>query len=347
MSKLTPLAAALLLMTSGTLMANEQLAEIEQIGIDNIAQQTQSGTIHRSFIRQNGTANGALTDQSGDAGEGSQASIEQIGTYNAAEVYQVHASSSGLASAEISQSGDSNSAYIEQLQYLGDLAATASVRQEGSGNQLEARQTWVNNQLDVVSLGQDNTVHVDQTGFSMADIQQTGAQNLVQLQQLSAGIGGGTATVEQDGVANQANIYQTSGRYPAGDVMLQQSGTANLAQINTSDGHSLLNYAQRGAGNELTAHFSGHGSRIDGYSEGNDNQVAVSQVGDDNSLDIAQIGSDNLIDAYQGFHNHEALISQSGDGNQAILRQETLTYQGASASIVQNGSGNLASVVQQ
>ena len=109
-------------MTSATLMPNEQHAQIEPIGTDNIAQQTQSGTMHQSFIRQNGTANDALTDQSGDAGEGSQASIEQIGTYNAAEVYQLHASSSGLASAEISQSGDSNSAYIEQLQYLGDLA---------------------------------------------------------------------------------------------------------------------------------------------------------------------------------------------------------------------------------
>lgn len=347
MFKMTPFAATLLLVISGNLMANEHVAEIEQIGTDNVAQQLQSGTMQQSFIRQNGTANDALTDQSGDAGDGSQARIEQTGVQHVAEIYQIHASASGLGSAEISQSGDSNAARVEQLRYSGDLAANATVRQEGSGNLLDARQTWVNNQLEVVSLGQGNAVQVEQTGFSTTDIQQTGTANLLQLQQLSSGLGGGTATVEQNGVANQADSQQTSGRYPAGDVILHQSGTANLAQISAGDGYSTLNYAQRGTGNELTAHFVGHGSHIDGYSEGIDNQVTVTQVGDDNRLDIAQIGSSNLIDAYQGFHNHEALISQSGDANQAILRQETLTYEGASASIVQNGSGNLANVIQQ
>jgi hypothetical protein len=169
----------------------------------------------------------------------------------------------------------------------------------------------------------------------------------VQLEQVSFGIGGGFAVVEQDGTANQADIYQSSGRYPAGDVFLKQLGTANIAQIRAGDGYSTLDYTQRGTGNELNAHFSGQGSRISGYSEGSYNLVDIAQAGDDNSLDVAQVGSYNQIDAYQGFHVHEAFISQTGDNNQAFLRQETLSYDNASASIIQNGSGNIASVVQQ
>jgi hypothetical protein len=347
MSKITPLSAALLLVASGNLMANEHVAEIEQIGTGNIAEQIQSGTLQRSFVLQNGNDNSALTDQSGTSGEGSQASIEQIGTLNSAEVYQVHSSQPGLASAAIYQTGSSNSAHVEQQESLGELSATATVRQEGSGNQLDARQIWVGNELNVVSVGQDNTVMIDQSGFSTASVQQSGIANRAQLEQLSFGIGGGFAVVEQEGTANQADIYQTSGRYPAGDVFLQQVGTDNIAQIRASDGYSTLDYAQRGTGNELYASFGGQGSSISGYSEGSYNLVEIAQVGDGNSLDIAQVGSYNQIDAYQGFHAHEALISQTGDSNQAFLRQETLSVGGHSASIVQNGSANIANVVQQ
>src|SRR5690606_2238700 len=112
---------------------------------------------------------------------------------------------------------------------------------------------------------------------------------------------------------------------------LQQIGVANIAKIEAGDGYSTLDYTQRGTGNELNARFVGQGSSISGYSEGSYNLVDISQVGDDNSLDIAQVGSNNQIDAYQGFHMHEALISQSGDGNQAFLRQETFTYENTAA----------------
>lgn len=347
MYKTTPLAAALLLVASGNLMANEHVAEIEQRGINNTAEQIQSGVQQRSFVLQDGNDNSALTDQSGTSGEGSQASIEQIGKLNSATIYQVHSSQPGLASAAIYQAGSSNSAHVEQRESLGEVSATATVRQEGFGNQLDATQTWVGNELNVLSIGQDNTVVIDQSGFSTANVEQSGIANRVQLEQVSFGIGGGFAVVEQDGTANQADVYQSSGRYPAGDVFLQQVGTANLAQISAGDGYSTLDYTQRGTGNELYASFGGQGSSINGYSEGNYNLVEISQVGDDNSLDIAQVGSDNQIDAYQGFHAHDALISQTGDGNQVVLWQESLSLGSHSASIVQTGNGNIASVVQQ
>ncbi|MBA1277719.1 MULTISPECIES: hypothetical protein [Pseudomonadaceae] len=347
MTRMTPLAAALLLAASGSVIASEHIAEISQTGINNVAEQQQSGGLQRSYITQNGTENSALTEQTGINDQESEASIDQVGSLNSATVYQIHGDRSGMASIEIHQTGVSNSAQVEQREYLGELSSTATVHQEGTGNRLDATQTWVGNQLDAVSVGQDNVIHVDQSGFSTADLQQRGSDNLVQLQQVSFGIGGGFAVVDQDGTANQADIYQVSGRYPAGDVFLQQIGDANIAEISSGDGYSVLDYRQQGVGNELYASFGGQGSSITGYSEGDYNFVDIAQVGDDNSIEIAQLGSDNRIEAYQGFHAHDALINQTGHGNQASLWQDTLTYTTNSASIIQNGNGNIANVTQR
>lgn len=347
MTRMTPLAAALLLAASGSVLASEHIAEISQTGINNVAEQQQSGGLQRSYITQNGNENSAFTEQTGINDQESEASIDQVGSLNSATVYQIHGDRSGMASIEIHQTGDSSSAQVEQREYLGELSSTATVHQEGTGNRLDATQTWVGNQLDAVSVGQDNVIHVDQSGFSTADLQQQGRDNLVQLQQVSFGIGGGFAVVDQDGTANQADIYQVSGRYPAGDVFLQQIGNANGAQIRSSDGHSVLEYRQQGVGNELNASFTGQGSSITGYSEGNYNFVDIAQAGDDNSLDIAQLGSENRIEADQSFHAHEGFISQTGQANQAFLTQETLSVSGHSASIIQNGNGNIANVIQR
>lgn len=347
MTRMTPLAAALLLAASGSVIASEHIAEISQTGIDNVAEQRQSGGLQRSYIMQNGTENSALTEQTGLDDQQSEARIDQLGSLNSATVYQLHGDRSGLARIDIHQTGDSNSAQVEQREHLGELSSTATILQEGTGNRLDATQTWVGNQLDAVSVGQDNVIQVDQSGFSTADLQQQGSDNLVQLQQVSFGIGGGFAVVDQDGTANQADIYQVSSRYPAGDVFLQQIGNANNAQIRSSDGYSVLDYRQQGVGNELHASFGGQGSSITGYSEGDYNLVDIAQVGDDNSIEIAQLGSANRIEAYQGFHAHEALINQTGHGNQASLWQETLSSTANSASIIQNGNGNSANVSQQ
>ncbi len=347
MLKITPSAAALLLAASGSILANDHVAEVEQYGIGNIAEQTQSGVMQRSLIIQVGIENSVLTAQSGTSSESGQAGVAQVGTMNSAEIYQVNGSRPGMASADIYQAGTSNSATLEQHQYLDELAATATLHQEGDGNQVDARQTWVGNDLGVVSIGQGNVVQVDQSGFSTADIQQNGTANRVRLEQVSSGFGGGFAVVEQNGTANQADIRQSSGRYPAADVSLRQVGTANVAQIETGDGHSTLDYRQQGTGNELDAYLAGHNSSLTGFSEGDYNLVVTSQGGDDNNLDIAQVGSENQIEAIQGMSPNDAWVSQAGDGNRAYLRQDRFTGDSASATIVQNGNGNVASVIQQ
>lgn len=346
MSKITPLAAAFLLVANGSVLANDHVAEVEQYGISNIAEQTQSGAMQRSLVLQVGIENRVLTSQSGTSSEGGQAGVAQVGTANSAEIYQVNGSRPGMASADIYQAGTSNNATLEQHEYRDELAVSAALHQEGDGNQFDARQTWVGNDLDVVSIGQGNVVQVDQSGFSTAEIQQNGTANLVRLEQVSTGIGGGFAVVEQTGTANRADIYQYSGRYPAGDVFLDQVGDANIATIIAGSSYSTLDYAQRGTGNELDAYINGQNSSLTGYSEGEYNTVVSSQFGDNNKLDIAQVGSYNQIEAAQELYAHESLVSQTGNANRAFLRQGQ-SLGGNSAGIVQSGSSNLASILQQ
>lgn len=343
MLKITPLAAALLVAVSGSVLANEHVAEVEQIGTNNSAEQTQSGVMQRSYILQNGTENRALTDQTGTSSEGSRASIEQVGALNSAEIYQEHGSISSMARAEIYQAGTSNSATPEQHD-RDELSVTATIHQEGTGNQLDARQSWVGNELNVMSIGQDNVVEVIQPGFSIVQVQQAGTANKLRYEYMTSGFGEGFATIEQIGTANQADISQYSGRYAGGEITLGQNGTANIANI-SSGSYATVDFMQRGIGNELDSSISGLTS-LTGRSEGNYNTVATSQYGHRNTLDITQIGSYNNVEAYQEFESHEALISQTGDANQVFLRQAQSPV-GDFASIVQNGNGNVANVLQQ
>ncbi|HCJ30591.1 MAG TPA: hypothetical protein DHV63_15200 [Pseudomonas sp.] len=344
MSKMTPLAAALLVAVSGSVLANEHMAEVEQIGTNNSTEQTQSGVMQRSFILQNGTENRALTDQSGTSSEDGQASIEQVGMQNLAEIYQVNGGSPGTATAEIYQAGTANSATLEQQVYLNDLSVTATIHQEGTGNRLNARQSWVGNELNVVSIGQENLVEVIQPGFSILQVQQTGTANELRFEYMTSGFGEGFAAVEQVGTANQADISQYSGRYPGGEIFLNQYGMANVANIE-SGSYATVDFTQQGTGNELDSSISGLTS-LTGRSEGDYNTVVTSQFGDRNSLDITQVGSYNHVEAYQEFQSHEGLISQTGDSNQAFLRQAQSPV-GDLASIAQNGNGNVANVLQQ
>ncbi len=344
MSKITPFAAALVVAVSGSVLASEHVAEVEQIGTNNRAEQMQSGVMLRSYVLQNGAENRALTDQAGTSGEGGQADIEQVGTLNVAEIYQVYGTRPDTASAAIYQVGTSNIAVLEQHERRDEFLATATVHQEGTGNRLNATQGWVQNTLNVVSIGQNNVVDVIQTGFSTLQVQQTGTANQLKYEN-TTNYANAFAAVHQVGTANQADIAQYSGRYPAGEVYLEQIGTANVAKISSSS-YATVDYIQQGTGNALDSYISGGPSSLVGSSEGDYNSVLASQFGDRNSLDIAQTGSFNQIEAYQELRSHGALITQAGDANQAFLMQGQ-SPTGHIASIVQSGNGNVANVLQQ
>jgi len=76
--------------------------------------------------------------------------------------------------------------------------------------------------------------------------------------------------------------------------------------------------------------------------------VNVEQGYDGPTLDIAQNGSANEIDVVQEAAYGTASITQTGDANVAVLNQVTgFALQPPSATIVQNGTGNSATVTQR
>jgi len=158
--------------------------------------------------------------------------------------------------------------------------------------------------------------------------------------------------VSQTGSSNSANIYQTDGgRHSGGSVDLTQNGLDNTANIVATGAWSTFEFEQTGSANRLTAAQSGRNTSFSGSSIGDGNQLDINQSGDFNSLEVAQSGNDNIIVANQGGWWGEGdigVISQTGSTNSAMLTQN-LTQEGAStsmANILQNGTGNSATVVQ-
>ena len=70
-----------------------------------------------------------------------------------------------------------------------------------------------------------------------------------------------------------------------------------------------------------------------------------------NNASVIQNGNDNLASIEQGNFGHQASITQLGNANEARITQsmpvQDYTRLPASATIIQNGSGNTASIVQQ
>jgi len=189
------------------------------------------------------------------------------------------------------------------------------------------------NQSDSRSVGSDNLTEISQEWAGDAIAEQFGDNNRITIEQGFLPYGGSVA-VYQDGGSNEAAVNQQGGRYYIGEVELTQLGSANRAQVTQWAGFSSFTFAQEGSGNVLNARQTTRDGIIRGHSVGND---------------IAQNGSANEIDVVQHTAYSTASITQTGDGNVAVLNQTTqFDYQQAPATaIIQNGTGNSASITQR
>ncbi|WP_312955245.1 hypothetical protein [Pseudomonas songnenensis] len=204
------------------------------------------------------------------------------------------------------------------------------------------------NQSDSRSVGSDNLTEISQEWAGDAIAEQFGDNNRITIEQGFLPYGGSVA-VYQDGGSNEAAVNQQGGRYYIGEVELTQLGSANRAQVTQWAGFSSFTFAQEGSGNVLNARQTTRDGIIRGHSVGNDNRVNINQSFDGPVLDIAQNGSANEIDVVQHTAYSTASITQTGDGNVAVLNQTTqFDYQQAPATaIIQNGTGNSASITQR
>jgi hypothetical protein len=328
---------------------DDNQVQLQQLGgIGSSSQQYQDGTGNLSRIAQSGDYNNAQVRQRSSF---SEAVVTQDGHYNQARIYQGgsgwdrdSAGGSGWR-AEVVQLGNANQVTLQQDQGFG---SGAYLHQEGNRNVHQLRQDGYPNRLEARSIGDDNRVVVDQIGgFGSSRVAQMGNANQVSIRQ-QAFSNHGAIEVTQQGFANQATITQNAVWRSVGTLELEQIGSSNSMTVDHSNGANRFRFTQDGVGNRLDAVQSGPVLGFGGYSIGNRNQVDVLQIYYDADLTISQIGDDNVIQTEQyGLHRKSASIDQLGNVNQAILSQTAGFTSNQLATIIQHGTGNQATALQQ
>jgi hypothetical protein len=350
MTLLKPAATLALLLLATAVHANS--ARLEQVGNDNqgTIDQTGAGSYARLYqqgerlnglIVQDVTGHSAFVEQL--AVIDSIVSIEQQGGFNTASVYQRDTEG---ASAGIFQDGSENSVTLTQASsdYPGAGGQEATITQVGSQNDYRIEQNGPGNVVTAASYGDLNTVQVQQDGLSnQAVITQTGFGNAVSVSQDFSGI----AALVQTGDNNRIDLSQ-GGRDPSG-ATLTQTGNDNVANAATWGRFNRLDFEQAGNANLLNGTVDGRDSMLSGFSRGDDNIVTARLDGAVSEGRVEQTGSGNSADLNLEGYEISAQITQTGDANSAVIAVQGSYEFGAatSASIVQAGNGNVASITQR
>ena len=248
----------------------------------------------------------------------------------------------------------------------GNLAYAANnsdVTQTGISNLANVNQNTSGKDVTIVQTGDYNDADVEQLGPSgprIAAITQIGDNNIADTEQNYGGAGAAynDASQYQDGLSNeayitsskQANAYQTQtgndnyaittqGAY--NDASQTQTGNDNVAEIiQSTGGWTYSNFASQSQ-------------------SGNDNWVLTEQIGKDNTAklaqsdasyaDLYQLGDGNLIEGLTSGTDGSSLdgstldVDQLGDNNMVGIYQANA----ATATVLQTGNGNTATVNQQ
>ncbi|WP_434456294.1 hypothetical protein JQR85_12040 [Stutzerimonas urumqiensis] len=305
-----------------------------------------------AYLQQYGADNVSATLQTGD---GNIAAVTQYGVLNQSQVLQTGVSNevSVIQSEEgyqhvsqIEQQGDTN--LIDLQQHMGS-GSYATLYQEGTGNVFLIDQQYYANSLDAAAVGTGNRLEVMQFSYGSGETRQEGAGNRIGLRQEVYGYGGG-AVLHQSGDRNQLDMTQIGGRYYTGTVYFDQVGADNQGRVRHGGGFNTFEFVQQGDRNSADITQLGRSSELHGRSEGDDNQVTLAQDFDGGAIDLLQQGDANLASVVQEAYYANASITQIGDANQASISQtmsDFLSLGGDSATIIQQGNGNLANAVQQ
>lgn len=359
-----------------------------------VAYADQLGAGNNLVVRQVGSANWADSDQTGDdndsrirqsddsfVGNGvNTAMVEQDGDRNFSAVDQERLGFSlGNQMADVLQMGDDNDSRVRQRTPLGG-DQLAEIRQMGNSDFSSVDQEFSvigRNRAFVrqegVLTGSESRIN-QEDGFNVARVDQKGDEHDSRIRQSSLDddgpglLGRNRAVVNQEGtghssVVDQSSPFSLSARTRAfvdqiggsgNSSIVRQAATeevgaptpevqyAEVTQTNSTDSSSVIrqnDFDQRAWVTQVAAINSS--SIIDQF--GDEGEATVDQTGSDHTSRILQDGSWN-----------NAMVDQSGDGNDSVVRQfggyndaDVLqTGMDGNSVIVQDGNRNMADLNQ-
>lgn len=300
-------------------------AIVELGGTGGGAALTQIGDDHRASITLRANPRGSRINNSG------MVDVNQFGQGNRAEVVET-----GVGTTTAVQAGINNTAKLDSPS---SLVSNLAVEQYGRDNTVSA-----NSLGSVLQYGAGNNAMLlgEPGNFrgplelygTRGDIVQMGNDNSASLNQRGSA-GNGSGSIDQLGSSNIASI-ETGGRFE-GRTRIEQRGYANSARImqgsfeagdvfisQQGSGHRS-SIQQRGFGLEQASTVQVGGDHIaDIVQEANYDDALISQDGYRNLAVVAQGGIQgyaNVARIYQQGNDFQAFIRQDGVSNRAAIRQ--------------------------
>ncbi len=319
---------------------NLNVADITQTGNSNVIQQYRALRSVYNSLYQHGNSNDITIQQIGDNNVVGQAvfeynSLEQVGNFNSAGIYQNSGSGNKLAifyqhdnhnTANISQQGNANTINSATQARLGSVVDTY--------NQLTILQQGNHNTVDNAGeLGDAIVGSVSQTGgdynwatmqlshsAASGDVNQTGNHNRATLTINMSYIGNGnTGVIHQTGDLNVATsvVGQTDPTVVSSNNNMETYQLGNTNYANTF----LLGSSNNGV-IDVTGDLNGTNLspvRISETGLNNDGEITI--VGNSNAAGIFQNGDLNSGTISQASNSNSAAMTQTGDSNIGTITQ--------------------------
>ena len=329
--------------------ASSAVTVSSQTGDDNEATVTQDGTGNKAFFEQGTSLRYPGTLPA--TGDNNEITISQTGLNNNTWGYSL--GSDNIVNVTQATGGDvvqTNGPNTSKHWLWGNNNHATMTQTGGTGNYAEIAANSSDNIAGITQVGARNWGSIGQgwigygsMSLNTATISQTGDRNVVSLAAgatFTPAIPGYTSDldglgIQQYGLHNTGTVTQTGSDNQAA---IYQYGSQNEGTIVQSTDFNKANLIQLGDGNSasITQEF------------GNSNVVNLKQDGLDGEATILQHGTGNVVKGLgldvmaTSFDGSDLNVDQFGTSNILNLKQED----GASATVYQNGTSNVATVIQ-
>ena len=285
----------------------QNTSNISSTGDDNIANVSQTGQNISDILQLSNNSTGTVVQN----GQNNKSDLDQKGGWPAG-------SKSLDEYAYIEQIGSGNQAQLWQLADENTGSNIGNQNQNGDDNMAVAWQHTVNADLDQDQIGSDNEARSYQTGFNgYVKQSQNGIQNIAAVDEQGGGgwVNGNSAVQIQEGNWNKSEISQ----YGTGGAKSAQGNIANVSQYGSD------NWAGEGLySNGLFGIYQAGNYNIANVTQNdNVNWSEVLQFGDGNNVSVTQNGGTGLFNSYGSYVNQSS-VTQVGNDNNVVVNQ---TYQ--------------------
>jgi hypothetical protein len=295
-----------------TVTGNGNSSDVGQSGAEHQAEIVTTGDFNSAGIFQDGNSNTALVEQFGGDND---SVISQSGSLNDSYVI----SDGDNNAADIDIVGDDNLFDVYQYEYDNDVMGMVT----GSFNDVYVLQTGYNNLVDITIEGDTNIVEVRELLGSRRNSDMTAFIDGDGNELYAAGRAGSGQSMSFDitGNDNYIDTFQFHNGVSLDFTTAGNSVSNNVADIDQAGAFSSISLLLTGSSNNIVMQQGGPSSNASNRIEGIGGTGGFHIGGDNGDIDLLQSGAQNVIQGMQMSDGSSINVSQTGNGNTAVITQ--------------------------